>query len=78
MNDKARAYLWDARDAIDAIQTFVAGVDLDEYAMNPMLHSAVERKYEIIARRSISYRRSTPRWPAAFLSFLRSSLFEIN
>ena len=43
-----RAYLWDAREAADAILGFVAGVDLDSYASTPLLHSAVERKFEII------------------------------
>lgn len=42
-----RAFLWDARSAADAILGFVAGVDFEEYAANPLLHSAVERKFEI-------------------------------
>jgi len=43
-----RAYLWDAREAADAILGFVAGVDLDTYAAKSLLHSAVERKFEVI------------------------------
>lgn len=43
-----RAYLWDAHEAADAILGFVAGVDLDSYASTPLLHSAVELKFEII------------------------------
>ncbi|MFA7242559.1 MAG: HepT-like ribonuclease domain-containing protein [Sulfuricellaceae bacterium] len=42
------AYLWDAREACDAIREFVAGVDLHTYMETPLLHSAVERKFEII------------------------------
>lgn len=42
------AYLWDAREACDAILEFVAGVDLHTYMATPLLHSAVERKFEII------------------------------
>jgi uncharacterized protein with HEPN domain len=43
-----RAYLWDAREAADAVLGFVDGVDLDTYASTALLHSAVERKFEII------------------------------
>lgn len=43
-----RAYLWDAREAADAILGFVAGVHLDTYAATSLLHSAVERKFEVI------------------------------
>ena len=43
-----RAYLWDAHEATNAILDFVAGVDLATYASTPLLHSAVERKFEII------------------------------
>lgn len=48
MERDPRAFLWDARDAADAILGFVAGVNFEQYAGNPMLHSAVERKFEIM------------------------------
>ena len=48
MEHDSRAYLWDARDAADAIIDFVAGIDLKAYADTPVIHSAVERKFEII------------------------------
>lgn len=48
MQRDPRAYLWDVREAADAILGFVAGVTLEAYAANPMLHSAVERKFEVI------------------------------
>ena len=48
MQRDPRAYLWDAHDAISAIQNFVRGVNLDVYVATPMMHSAVERKFEII------------------------------
>jgi uncharacterized protein with HEPN domain len=35
MRRDARAYLWDMREAADAIQTFIAGVDLKAYEANP-------------------------------------------
>ena len=43
-----RAYLWDVREAASAIQTFIGDADLAVYGNSPLLHSAVERKFEII------------------------------
>lgn len=48
MRRDARAYLWDVRDAADRILEFIAGLDLEAYAATPVVHSAVERKFEII------------------------------
>lgn len=43
-----RAYLWDVREAVTDIQGFVAGLDLTAYVASALVHSAVERKFEII------------------------------
>lgn len=43
-----RAYLWDVREAAAAIQSFVTGLDGASYAATPLVHSAVERKFEIM------------------------------
>ena len=48
MQRDARAWLWDIREAADAISTFTAGVDFKTYSETPLIHSAVERKFEII------------------------------
>ena len=48
MQRDPRAYLWDVREAALAIQGFVAGMDVTAYASTPLVHSAVERKFEII------------------------------
>ena len=48
MQHDSRAYLWDVRQAADAILDFVAGVDLKAYAETQVIHSAVERKFQII------------------------------
>ncbi len=48
MRHDPRAYLWDAREAAQAIMSFVAGLDAAAYAATPLVHSAVERKFEII------------------------------
>jgi uncharacterized protein with HEPN domain len=48
MQRDPRAFLWDVRESILAIQTFTAGMDCAAYANNDMAQSAVERKFEII------------------------------
>lgn len=48
MRRDPRAYLWDARRAAELILGFVEHKDFREYVANPLLHSAVERQFEII------------------------------
>ncbi len=48
MRRDVRAYLWDIKKAADAISVFVAGLDAQIYAETEVVHSAVERKFEII------------------------------
>ncbi len=48
MRRDPRAFLWDALSAAQAIQGFVQGRDAGQYAADELLHSAVERKFEII------------------------------
>jgi uncharacterized protein with HEPN domain len=50
------AFLWDMLDAARAIQEFVAGKKLEEYARDRMMRGAVERHIEIIgeAARNLS------------------------
>lgn len=44
----ARAYLWDIRQAADAIDRFISGVDAAAFVDSELIRSAVERKFEII------------------------------
>ena len=48
MPHDARAYLWDVLDSAEDIQRFLSGVDEAGYAENALVHSAVERKFEVI------------------------------
>lgn len=48
MRRDPRAYLWDVREAADAIAGFVLGCSLDDYSADLMLRSAVERQFAII------------------------------
>ena len=41
-------YLWEVREAADAILGFIDNIDFHTYAATPLIHSAVERKFEII------------------------------
>lgn len=60
MQRDARAYLWDVREAADAIQTFIAGVDFKTYQATPLIHSAVERKFEISGEAQNSLTKTDP------------------
>jgi uncharacterized protein with HEPN domain len=48
MKRDPRAYLWDAKQAVDAIRQFTSGKSLADYVTDQMLRSAVERQFEII------------------------------
>ncbi len=48
MQRNPRSYLWDVREAIDAILEFIGEVNFETYTASPLIHSAVERKFEII------------------------------
>jgi uncharacterized protein with HEPN domain len=48
MQRDPRAYLWDVREAAQAIQAFIADMDASAFDANPMAQAAVERKFEII------------------------------
>jgi uncharacterized protein with HEPN domain len=48
MQRDPRSWLWDVLDAARAIESFVAGLDADSYAASALVHSAVERKFEVI------------------------------
>ena len=43
-----RAFVWDARHAIDRVRSFVVGRTWDDYAEDVLLRSAVERQLEIV------------------------------
>ena len=48
MRRDPKAYLWDAREAIDAIAAFTRGRTEEEFRQDLMLRSAVERQFEIV------------------------------
>ena len=48
MRRDSQSLLWDIAEAAAAIDGFIEGLDLDHYVQSPLVHSAVERKFEII------------------------------
>lgn len=60
MQRDPRAWLWDAREACVAIEKFVAGLDALGYAESELIHSAVERKFEVIGEALNQLSRADP------------------
>jgi len=48
MQRDPRAFLWDVREAAQAIQSFTAAMDAESYVDNELVKAAVERKFEVI------------------------------
>ena len=48
MQRDPRAFLWDVREAAQAIRSFTAGLDAKAYVRNELVQAAVERKFEVI------------------------------
>ncbi len=47
MQRDPRAFLWDAREAALAIQSFTSGIDRAAYADSELVQAAVERKFTV-------------------------------
>jgi uncharacterized protein with HEPN domain len=56
----AAKLLWDARDAAATVINFTASKDFNEYAADPLLSAAVERKLEIVGEALGQLRRVAP------------------
>lgn len=57
MRPEAAAFLWDVRNAADRIGTFIDGLTKDEYLVDELRRSAVERQLEIIGEALNNLRR---------------------
>jgi uncharacterized protein with HEPN domain len=60
MQRDPRAWLWDVQAAAEAIESFVIGLDSTGYASSELVHSAVERKFEIIGEALNQLSKSNP------------------
>ncbi|WP_367025865.1 HepT-like ribonuclease domain-containing protein [Methylococcus sp. ANG] len=62
MERDSRAYLWDVREAAEAIMEFTANKSLQDYLDDRMLRSAVERQFEIIGEALNQLCKIDPKW----------------
>jgi len=62
MERDPRAYLWDAREAAEAILEFTADKTYEDYRSERMLRSAVERQFEIIGEALNQLCKINPQW----------------
>ena len=60
MNDRIRAYIWDAIDAGKDVMSFVSGGTFADYSSSKLLQAAVERKLEIIGEALKRIRDESP------------------
>ena len=60
MRRDPKAYLWDAREAIDAIGAFIRDRTEEEFQQDAMLRSAVERQFEIVGEAFSQLARRDP------------------
>ena len=60
MKDEALAHLYDILRAANAVKTFVAGHQFDDYTSDEQLRSAVERKFEIMGEALNRIHRDAP------------------
>ena len=60
MQRDPKAYLWDAREAIDAVAVFTSGKTRDDFQQDIMLRSAVERQFEIVGEALSQLSRRDP------------------
>ena len=65
--ERDNAYLWDMREAARDCEDFVSDSSYDEFCANRMMHSAVERRLEILGEAagkvSDSFQSSHPEIP---------------
>ena len=59
-DDRAAAYVWDAKRAAERIARFTAGRTVADYLATELLRSAVERQFEIMGEALATLRRRSP------------------
>ena|SRR5438105_11423090 len=60
ISNAAAKYLWDAQRAAERIVRFTTGRTFDDYVVDEMLSSAVERQFEIVGEALVCLRRIAP------------------
>jgi uncharacterized protein with HEPN domain len=77
MQRDARSYLWDIQQAADTILRIVNGLDARTYAETELIHSAVERKFEIIGEALNQIAKLDPMLATVSPIFVKSLPFAI-
>lgn len=75
MERDPRKFLWDARAAADAIMQFTRGKTRNDYVSDALLHSAVERQFEIIGEALAQLARNDPALAARVPEYRRIIAF---
>lgn len=73
MRNRSKGYLWDMRQAVQAIQEYTDGKTLEDYLGNPMLRDAIERRFEVVGEALVRLRQSDP--PTGFNTTIESWAF---
>ena len=60
MQRDARTFLWDRRDAADAIQSYVRGCSFADYLASRLLRAGVEREFVTIGEAMSQLARTAP------------------
>ena len=77
MERDARSYLWDMREAADAIAEFTVSMNATKYAESRVVRAAVERQFEIIGEALNQLAKLDQRWRTACQISAISSHFVI-
>ncbi len=75
MQRDSRSYLWDVREAGAAIISFTSDTDFKTYESSPLIHSAVERKFEVIGEALNLLSKADPALAARIPEFQRIIAF---
>ena len=75
MRRDPRAYLWDALQAAERVIEFVGGRTLQEYEIDALLRSAVERQFEIVGEALNKLHQADPELAAEIADLPRMVAF---
>jgi uncharacterized protein with HEPN domain len=78
LDEQAKSYLWDIRDAAREIHEFISGVKLNQFEKNKILRYAIERQLHVIGEAAVhispQFRKKHPEINWARLIELRNVL----
>jgi len=75
MDRDSRAFLWDIAKAADSIVAFTVGLDAGTFLENDLVHTAVERKFEIVGEAISQLAKRDPALAERIPDFRRAIAF---